>query len=116
MLEAKIILPLPSDRPCLFDVIKNYDLSYTHKWLEAAIVRNFGGVTVTQGRGSWRDDTGRDVRENVAIYTFAHEATPVCCNVARSLAVSACDKAREECVYYRDHNGNVELVEGDNKP
>jgi hypothetical protein len=70
----------------------------------------FGGLTVTQGRGYWRNEaTGRDVEEPVEIYTVAADGTYDDDHALHRIAYTAAQRMKQVAVYVRDFDGHVRI-------
>ena len=112
MREFRIILATIPRTPAdtVREEIKRGALISAHVWLRQAIITNFGGFTSSEATGAWRNDDGAIDREPVIIYNIAISTIDPDIHVLRKLAITACERAREDCVYFRDGQGNVELL------
>ena len=103
MQEARIILPLRGNDGQLID--------QSHTFLENALLRHWGGCTISNGLGLWKDsESGKVHREMVRIYDVAMESNPITRDVLKAVAIHACRMASQECVYVRHANHEVEFV------
>lgn len=98
MREARIILPTGS--------------YLIHKVQGAidAITNVFGGATVSDGVGHWRDRTGSIVREIVHIVDVAYEPTEHNDRRLYDIAWKFGENADQMEVYLRYGNGHVQMV------
>ena len=103
MQEARIILPVLDNA--------GFELHNAHAFIENALVRHWGGCTIFEGKGIWKDDaSGTKYREAVYIYDVAMESNPIARDVLKAVAIHACRMASQECVYVRHANHEVEFV------
>lgn len=83
--------------PSTYEVIKRY------------LIGTFGGLTITQSTGIWRDpETSKVYDEPVAIFTFAVEKTYQG-TIAIDHIVGLLKLCGEIAVYWKDDNGNVTI-------
>lgn len=101
--EAAIILPM-------HDATGKHTDTYRAKFIEALIAA-FGGVTVTDARGYWRNDDGRVVDEPVKVLTvaMAHALWPT----LQRMASEACVALGQEAIYVRFADGEVVILTSD---
>ena len=109
MLTAKIILPLPGE----FSQA-NKKLSDAHDWLEHALVRNFDGFTIVDGRGAWNNGQ-ITIIERVRIYYVTIDPLPVNVRVLREIVQHLVDTSGEECIYFRDTDGHISFITPERK-
>jgi len=105
MYEAKIICPKNAEAP-----------GNARKALKDAIeaaTNAFGGVTITEGYGSWKNDAGKVIAEPVAILTMACEDSPANRDAIDDIAIEIGATARQDCVYVKYPNGHVTLLQTD---
>ena len=69
----------------------------------------FGGSTVTEGSGSWKDDTGKLVIEPVYVITIACTDSLVTMESLDAIADNIGRLGKQDCVYIRYPNGRVYL-------
>lgn len=108
MREARIVMPKA-------DHIDGW--LETHLELEAALVDQFGGCTVTNGTGSWRAPDGSVERKPVVIYDVAvdeTEAPDADGQVLRDLAIEAATALDQRAAYIRYPSGAVDIIDTDN--
>jgi hypothetical protein len=74
------------------------------------IASRFGGFTAWRGNGGWVNGDGELIQEDVRIVDVAVDA-PQAVEYLHGLAQAYAAMADEECVYLRDTEGNVRLVE-----
>jgi hypothetical protein len=79
------------------------------------IARRFGGFTNWTANGGWVNGDDKLVQEPVRVVDVALDY-PQAIGYLRSLARIWAAMADEECVYLRDTEGNVELVEVVERP
>ena len=102
MREARIILPTIGN--------DGSDLTDCHAALQSTLCATFGGFTVTQGQGGWRD--GSTVyMDSVAVYDVASDATEENRAKLESLALFYGHMASQHCVYVRHAAGDVVMVD-----
>jgi hypothetical protein len=96
---ARIILPIMDNqlRP----------LNRQHEELKDRLLADWGGYTVTDGRGAWLHE-GKVYAEQVMIYAVAMERADVV--RFRTLAAEIARAARQECVMIVTPNDDVEFV------
>lgn len=99
MREARIILP-----NCMPDCVN------ANRWLETEIVRCFGGCTRSFGFGSWVDDEGCVISEPISIYDIAVPDIQASRSALFRMAWTVADMAKQDCVYLRFPDGEVQLV------
>jgi hypothetical protein len=76
----------------------------------SALTERFGGATVVEGRGVWRDETGKLYQEPVSTITTAYNPDPAADASFQSIAVSAAMQAAQHAVYVRTASGDVSIV------
>lgn len=94
MREARLILPITDETRQIVGGIIN------------DVVKSFNGVTVTEGFGRWKDDAP----EEIYILDIAYEPTRLNDAELYDIAHSFRYQAKQETVYLRYGNGNVQLV------
>jgi hypothetical protein len=101
MKEQRIILPQvsPEGRP----------LDLTRQCLERALLRNWGGFTLSTGCGGW-EHNGRVYREPVWLFDVAAEDTADNRNRLRDVATWLARQADQQAVYVRHASGDVEFI------
>ena len=96
--EGKVIFPVG-------DIVEG---KATNAWLTERLTNLFGGLTVTEGLGFWKDPLdGAVVSEKVRIYTVAgmpHESY-----VLQNVAVELCQRSKESYIYVKRFDGEVYL-------
>jgi hypothetical protein len=102
MSEAKIIIPV--------DCLSASRLSE----LASELCGTFGGMTTTEGNGSWVDNSGDLINEPVTVYYVALTDEAIsregANEILRTLASWIAKHGDQDCVYIRDFDGEVELV------
>ena len=112
MREFRIILATIKRTPSetVREEIKRGALTRAHVWLRQALLANFDGFTSYEATGAWRNDDGAIDREPVIIYDIATGSNELDTRILKELALTACKQATEDCVYFRDGQGNVKLL------
>ena len=98
MREGKIILPVEGNN--------GEDISVAHVWLTRMLLRDFGGLTVHDARGTWLGQ-GRVYAEDVQVYVVAGNGNE---NLKRH-ACRAGREAQQKSIYWVDFDGNVHIEE-----
>jgi len=110
MREAKIILPASIEpAPAWNELFRDF---------EGELIQTFGGFTRNFASGAWNDAQGRTVREPVRIYIIAAELDCIfrgeqwsSNGALRLLAVKYGRRLAQDTVYFRDSNGEVEIID-----
>jgi len=101
--EAKVIIP---DVGSGCAAIVNF---------ESHIIDLFGGFTLTLGSGAWKNDDGEVIRESVRVYTIAAVSHVMRHGHTwwhlRHAAVTLGNSLKQECVYVKHTDGEVEMLE-----
>lgn len=74
-----------------------------------AAVAMFGGYTVIPGNGGWIDDAGKLIEEPVHVLLIAAEPCEATAIRIEAIADLIGRIAKQQCVYWRDSDGNVQL-------
>jgi hypothetical protein len=83
-----------------------------HSSLQADLLRSFGGFSVTEKIGAWKDsETGKVYREKSAHYEIAADWTPEQESALTALASYYCAIGEQICVLVTRANGESEFVE-----
>lgn len=99
MREARIIFPAEG-KDTFHNVMGAID----------AITSVFGGATVSDGVGHWRDRAGSHVREVIHIVDIAYEASEENDRKLYDIAWKFQHDAKQAEVYLRYSNGHVQMV------
>lgn len=81
-----------------------------HEVLRTAIMNTFGGVTMTDVRGMWKNDEGTTFVDDSIRYEFACPDVPVTYNTIDALARSAGLNAGQEAMFVVYPNGDVAII------
>jgi hypothetical protein len=102
MNEGSIILPRYGN--------DGSSLVFAHAALRDRLLEAFGGLTASDGRGIWRDPSGRVYDEPVTRYDVA--MAPSNANVARlrDIAAELAKLASQEAVYVKSPTGSIDFV------
>lgn len=102
MREASFILPL-TDGPC-----------WAHATAEDTLMRHFGGFSVAQVSGAWRDGPGGEIIRDTSIeYRIAAEWTDEKRNTFIGVALAAGREARQDAIYIKMDTGRVLILSTD---
>lgn len=86
-------------------------LVWTHENLQALLVRAFGGFTMTEGLGAWRDEaTAKVYKEEVCVYSVAMEDTDENKREFKAIAAMIAADASQVCVFVVYASGDVDFV------
>ena len=105
MREAQIILPLADNNGAAYPDVLDA--------LEQRLIRTFNGFTYAPATGAWVGPHNKLYREAVRVYSIAMEDTRANAAALRSIANLTRMEARQEAVYIRLPDGEVEFVSGD---
>lgn len=105
MLEVRMILPKASIG------ITERDMDMMHGVLVDILVDEWGGVTVTEGHGYWRDADGAVTAEPVVIYDVAIANEHEDWNNFRDIAVVTAGHMRQKAVYVRDGRNRATVID-----
>lgn len=78
--------------------------------LASALVREFGGATVTEGNGLWRDPDGATKAEPVFVYTVAAEEDAAADRLLEALAQGLAIATDQQAIYLKDTHGQVSFI------
>jgi len=103
MKEGIIIFPLlDNDGETLEDI---------HDALQRILVDMFGGFTMQEGQGGWRNPaTHRLHMDKVAIYSVATQDTPENRRALGTIAVVCGMLGEQDAVYVKDTQGRVSII------
>lgn len=99
--EAALIVPTTAREPG--------NAAEANRFAASALTTQFGGCTITEASGAWRNDAGEVIREPVNVYTVAMEATEANAIRLDAIADIVGRIAAQECVYVRYASGDVAL-------
>lgn len=104
MRETSFILPLTDN--------DGNGLAHVHAEVQEELLNAFGGFTMEDVQGVWRNDEGRRFVDASKRYTVAFDDDPSRDNDYRFslIAAQAGKRAKQECIYVRWSNGTVELI------
>eukprot|EP01037_Dinobryon_pediforme_P019097 gene19097-19456_t len=74
--------------------------AFANRWLAGKLCKEFGGCTVTEGRGMWVSDDGELFDEAVNVYQVAHRSTAGAAAYLKALAMEAGRMAEQMAVYF----------------
>lgn len=103
MREGLIILPQQTNEGESLDALRTATV--------ADLVDRFGGATVRNAVGSWRDDSGKLYQEPVWELVTAYEPTPDNDALLKAIAADVGRAANQLAVYLRYASGNVEILD-----
>ncbi len=101
MREGKIILPQNDNA--------GKPIRAVHRRMTREIVTAFGGMTETDGFGSWIDDQGELDNEPVTIYTVAAENTAENNYALERIAHTYGRAASQKAIYWAGFDGNAHI-------
>lgn len=102
MREARIILPHRDNA--------GEDVSGAHHDLKLGLLALAGGYTCQNVFGGWRHPSGAVIEDESTAYDVAVHDIPEAIAGLRRLALVAGRAARQDCVYFRRPDGEVELI------
>jgi len=100
MREATIILPFTMT-------------AEPHILLRKRLLATFGGYTEHEASGTWIDPAGVEHRDRSLVFTIAVRERPFDCSYLNltQFAREAGRLARQQCVYVRGFDGEVEFID-----
>jgi len=98
---AQLILPLLDNN--------GESLFYQHEQLKHDLLKAWGGYTVQDGAGCWKNVVGKIMAEQVRVYSIAMSITDA--QKLRLLALELAAAARQESVMIILPDGTVEFVQ-----
>lgn len=103
MREARLILPNVGN--------DGADLTPVHTTIRRALAERFGGFTAAPVFGGWVSPDGKLYEEAGTAYDAAAPDDTASAEFLRGLARTAGEAARQEAMYLRLPNGEVEIIE-----
>lgn len=101
---ATIILPTTDNNGMPFGPKR------AHEWLRNAIMGKFGGVTMTDVKGMWRNDEGTTFVDDSIKYEFACPDLPSTIITINEFARQAGEFAGQEAMFVQYPNGDIAII------